>query len=135
MSVSKDRGVCAFSGFTLLEVMVAIAIIAIVVLSIYRLHTQTISMNTAARFYTIAPLLAEDTLAAIEIQKADQWQADGGDFGEKFTGFHWQTQIDAVESELLDVQAERLKKIEVTISFNHDEYVYHLRTYRFIEAF
>jgi prepilin-type N-terminal cleavage/methylation domain-containing protein len=47
------------SGFTLLEVMVAMAIMAIVLVSVYRMHSQTLTMNMAARFYTQAPMVAQ----------------------------------------------------------------------------
>ncbi|MCU0593194.1 MAG: prepilin-type N-terminal cleavage/methylation domain-containing protein, partial [Desulfobacterales bacterium] len=45
-------------GFTLLEVMVALGIMAIVLVSVYRLHSQTLAMSVESRFYTQAPLLA-----------------------------------------------------------------------------
>ena len=44
------------SGFTLLEVMIALAVMSIVLVSVYRMHSQSLTMNTAARFYTLAPL-------------------------------------------------------------------------------
>ena len=53
------------SGFTLLEVMVAMAIMAIVLVSVYRMHSQTLTMNSASRFYTLAPLLAQSKLAQL----------------------------------------------------------------------
>ncbi len=36
-------------GFTLLEVMVALSIIAIVLVSVYKMQAQTISMNLAGK--------------------------------------------------------------------------------------
>ncbi|MBW2583428.1 MAG: prepilin-type N-terminal cleavage/methylation domain-containing protein, partial [Deltaproteobacteria bacterium] len=53
------------TGFTLLEVMVAMAIMAIVLVSVYRMHAQTLAMNTANRFYTQAPMLAQGKLAQL----------------------------------------------------------------------
>jgi prepilin-type N-terminal cleavage/methylation domain-containing protein len=50
--------------FTLLEVMVALCILAIVLLSVYRLHSQTISAEHRGRFYTQAPLLARSAWPA-----------------------------------------------------------------------
>jgi len=47
--------VISAAGFTLLETMVAVSIIAIVLVSIYKLHIQTISMNITAKFYATAP--------------------------------------------------------------------------------
>jgi len=50
-------------GFTLLEVMVALAVMSIVLVSVYRMHSQSLTMNTAARFYTLAPMLAQGKMA------------------------------------------------------------------------
>ena len=46
--------------------MVAMAIMAIVLVSVYRMHSQTLTMNTANRFYTQAPMLAQSKLAQLE---------------------------------------------------------------------
>ena len=46
-------------GFTLLEVMVAVAIVAIALSAVYKLYSQAFDMNQSARFYTTATLLAE----------------------------------------------------------------------------
>ena len=120
-------------GFTLLEIMVAISIIAIVLVSVYKMHAQTISMNYAARFYTTAPLLAQLKIAELETETLEELTDDSGDFGDKFPGYHWNVTIDAVESEGLGNIAEYLKKIDVNISFNKDEFAYSLRTYRFLQ--
>ena len=47
------------TGFTLLEVSVAVLIMSIVLVSVYKLHSQSIAMNTETRFYTQAPMLAQ----------------------------------------------------------------------------
>ncbi len=114
-------------GFTLLEVMVAISIIAIVLVAVYKLHLQTISMSSAARFYATAPLLAQGRLSALEADAL----SDSGDFGEHFPGYTWELAIEDIESEVLGEAAEDLKRIEVTVSLNND-YVYKVKTYRLI---
>jgi len=120
------------SGFTLLEVMVAIAIMAIVLVSVYRMHSQTLTMNTAARFYTQAPMLAQGKLAQLEAAAAEIIAGDSGDFGEKFPGYTWNISTAEVSSEALGEIAADLKRIDMTVSFNGDEYVYNVRTYRFM---
>ena len=59
-------------GFTLLEVMAALAIIAIVLVSVYKLHAQTISMNQAARFYVTASLLAQSKISEFETKLPEE---------------------------------------------------------------
>ncbi|MEE8430960.1 MAG: prepilin-type N-terminal cleavage/methylation domain-containing protein [Candidatus Desulfatibia sp.] len=121
----------ADGGFTLLEIMVSISIIALVLVSVYRLHAQTISMNQSSRFYTTAPLLAQNKLAELEIKPLDELADDAGNFGDEFPGYSWKVTINDVESETLGNTAEDLKKIDIIVSFNQDEFTYDLRTYRF----
>ena len=120
------------SGFTLLEVMVGIAIMAIVLVSVYRMQAQTLTMNTAARFYTQAPMLAQSKLAQLEANSSGIIVGDSGDFGEKFPGYTWNISTAEVSSEALGEIAADLKRIDMTVSFNSDEYVYDVRTYLFM---
>ena len=118
-------------GFTLLEVMVALAIMSIVLVSVYRMHSQSLSMNTAARFYTVAPMLAQSKLAELEAFSSSGFPDDSGDFGDSFEGFTWKSSEAEVASDVLGEVAEDLKRIEITVSYNTDQLVYNLRTYRF----
>ena len=119
-------------GFTLLEVMVALAIMSIVLVSVYRMHSQSIAMNMTARFYTHAPLLAQFKLAQLEAESDDDLSGDSGDFGEDFPGYSWQVAVNEVSSEALGDIANDLVRVDVTVSLNEDEYSYSLRTYRFL---
>jgi len=120
------------AGFTLLEIMVSISIISIVLVAVYRMHIQTIAMNSSVKFYTTAPLLAHGKIAELEINPSDELTDDSGNFGEEFSGYRWNLSIDDIESKLLGTTSKALKKIDVTISFNNDEFTYNLRKYRFV---
>ena len=126
---SDDRRLTG-SGFTLLEVMVAMAIMAIVLVSVYRMQSQTLTMNTAARFYTQAPMLAQSKLAQLEVDSSGITAGDSGDFGDKFPGYTWRISTEEVSSEALGEIAADLKRIDLTVVFNSDEYIYNIRTYR-----
>ena len=117
-------------GFTLLEVLIALAIMAIVLVSVYRLHSQTLSMATANRFYTQAPLLAQSKMAQLEASPAGSFSGESGDFGEKFPGYSWSVATEDVPSEILGEIASDLKRIDVTVTLNENEYVYSIRSYR-----
>jgi len=119
-------------GFTLLEVMVAMAIMAIVLVSVNRMHSQTLTMNAAARFYTQAPMLAQSKLAQLVTDSSGIIAGDSGDFGDKFPGYTWSIATDEVSSEALGEIAADLKRIDMTVSLNRDEYAYTVRTYRFM---
>jgi general secretion pathway protein I len=112
--------------------MVALAIMAIVLVSVYRLHSQTLSMSTASRFHTQAPLLAQAKLAEIATADTFELGSEAGGFGEDFPGYTWQVNVTTVTSEALGEVAEDLKQIDFTVSFNKDEHVYRLRSYRFL---
>ena len=129
----RTRNLQSDFGFTLLEIMVSVSIIAIVLVSIYKMQAQTISMNYEARFYATAPLLAQLKIAELEIINMEDQTDDSGDFGNEFPGYRWDIVIDDVESETFGDIAEDLKEIDVVVSFNKDEFTYNLRTYRFIQ--
>ena len=119
------------TGFTLLEIMVATSIIVIVLVSVYGMHAQTISMNFISRFQTTAPLLAKKVLTEIETKPVDDLVDDSGDFGKEFPNYKWQASVKEVESEALGEIAKDLKQIQVTVSLNEDEDVYNIRLYKF----
>ena len=66
------------AGFTLLEVLVCLSIISIVLVGIYRMHSQTLLMNRSTQFYTTAPLLAQRRLAEIELNTPSDFIDGGG---------------------------------------------------------
>lgn len=118
-------------GFTLLEVMIALAVMSIVLVSVYRMHSQSLTMNTAARFYTLAPLLAQNKMAELETLSSGGFPDYSGDFGEQYPGYSWRTSLADVSSEVLGEVADDLKRIDLTISYNNNQFSHSLRTYRF----
>jgi len=119
-------------GFTLLEIMVAISIIAIVLIAIFKMHSQTINLNLATRFYSTAPLLAQNKIAELETTSLNDQMAESGNFGDDFPNYSWSVSMNNIESEILGAVSESLKKIEVTISYNNDELIYSFRTYKLL---
>ena len=119
-------------GFTLLEVLIAMAIMAIVLVGVYRMQSQTLTMTAASRFYTEAPLLAQDKLSQLEANPSDLIPGDSGDFGEQFPGYSWKVSTEGVSSEILGEAAGDLKRVDLTVSLNGNEYEYSVRTYLFV---
>ena len=118
-------------GFTLFEVLVAMAVLSIVLVSVYRMHSQTLTMNTAARFYTQAPLLAQKKMAEVTTSSAGIFSSDSGDFGENYPGYSWQVTTTDVASELLGEVANDLKRIDIKVSYANNQFSFDLTTYRF----
>ena len=118
------------SGFTLLEVLIAMAIMAVVLVSVYRMHSQTLSMAAANRFYTQAPLLAQSKMAQLEAASSESITGDSGDFGDKFPGYAWSVSTEVLSVEGLGEVAADLNRIDVTVTLNENEYEYTIRSYR-----
>lgn len=121
-------------GFTLLEVMVAVSLMTIVLVAVLNLYMQTVTLANTAKFYSIAPQLAQKALTGVETtlpeSKRNQFS---GDFGDGFQGYRWTVSIDSPVPESLDTTMANLKKIDVEITFNEREFAYKLRTYRFLQ--
>lgn len=129
----KSKRFATHEGFTLLEIMVSLAIISLVLVSIYRMHAQTISMNYDARFYATAPFLAQLKISELENKSIEALADESGDFGNEHPGYRWTLEIQDVVSELLGDASKNLKKIDVTVSLDDDRLSYDVRTYRWID--
>ncbi len=115
-----DRKLMERAGFTLLEVMVSMAIIAIVLVSVLRLQGQTISMNESSRFYTMASLLSQAKMAEIKADPAAAEMDGSGDFGDKYPGYAWQIKAEDVPVDVIEGPKFQLKRIDLIITFNKD---------------
>lgn len=116
-------------GFTLLEVMVAVSIIAIVMVSIVRLQGQTISMNETIRFYALAPLLAQSKLTEIILKPDDFEGEQSGDFGDDYPGYAWKAQTEPLTVEVPESATLELKKIDLLVILNDGQMKFALQRY------
>ncbi|MGD9365397.1 MAG: prepilin-type N-terminal cleavage/methylation domain-containing protein [Desulfobacteraceae bacterium] len=118
------------SGFTLMEVLVALAVLAIALTSIYKLQGRTILMSSKARFLTIAPQLAQSKLAEIERREFDDISDGEGVFGEEYPSYSWTLSVEEIPTELITEKDYHLVRIDVRVARDDDE-DYQLHTYRF----
>lgn len=88
-------------GFTLLEVMIALAVLAIALTAVFQNQSQSISMESQTRFLTTASLLAQAKMAEIETVDLDAISSHQGDYGEDFPDYEWRISIEDTEIELL----------------------------------
>ena len=119
-----------YKGFTLLEVLVAMAVLTIALTSIYKLHGQTMVMSGKARFLTLAPQLAQVKLAEIEGQPFQDIGDGSGDFGEDHPNYQWKLSIEDIPTELFTDDKYHLVRININIT-QSDDNSFQLQTYRF----
>jgi len=77
--------------------MIAMAILAIALVSVYQSQSQSASMASDSRFLTTASLLAQSRMAEIDATDTRSVVAADGDFGEAFPDYRWQMEVGNVE--------------------------------------
>lgn len=97
------------SGFTLMEVMIAMAILAIALVAIFQMQSQSISMSADSRFMTTAALLAQSKMVEAETDSILTNRRDDGDFGPDYPQYIWHLEVG-------DTQLQQFKRIEVTVT-------------------
>jgi general secretion pathway protein I len=98
-------------GFTLLEVMISMAILAIALVAVFQSQSQSLSLENRAKFTTTAALLAQGKMAEIEAADPRDVRSGSGDFGDQFPDYTWE--IDVRDSEMAV-----LKKIDLIVKNN-----------------
>ena len=86
-------------GFTLLEVLVAVAILAIAMVAILKANVQSLDTLTKSRETSTASLLAASKLAEVETVGVAKWTELRGDFGENYPGYTWEVETSNTEVE------------------------------------
>jgi general secretion pathway protein I len=89
----KRRSKVFSKGFTLLEVMIAISILAIAMVVILGLRNRAIDLNGYARDLTTASLLAQSKMGEWELKSFPDPGETAGDFGKENPDFKWRVII------------------------------------------
>ncbi len=116
--VRRCRQLSGQGGFTLLEVMVAVAILAIVLVPLIGSQSQSVSLAGLSRFDTTASLLARQKMSELALADFDGLADGEGDFAGDFSGYHWQvtvTDLTEEESGIPD-SGGMLKMVDLTVS-------------------
>jgi type II secretion system protein I len=94
------------SGFTLIEVMVALAVVAFAFVGLLGLHGRNIQLVDRAVHYSRATLLARKLLTDLQLSDVASLNSDSG----AFEDFTWTRQVDLLEN----VQNVKRVVIQVT---------------------
>ncbi len=98
-------------GFSLLEVMIALAIVAIALVSLLGLSNRSILVQDKIQKVTSATLLAQQLMSEQELNVGKSrvnWEPQEDDFSEPFEGFHWQVSYQ-------DTLISQVKQVTVTV--------------------
>ncbi|MDZ4383917.1 MAG: type II secretion system minor pseudopilin GspI [Nitrospirota bacterium] len=104
----------ATGGFTLLEVMVALLIIATSFIVLLHSRNQSVIAADYARHMTIATLLATEKMGEMEQMELSATGEDSGNFGEDYPEFVWRTIIS-------DTAYEQVREVRVEVSWGEGE--------------
>jgi len=119
-------------GFTLLEVMIAVAVLAIALSAVLGLQSRSLTLAAESRFHTTAALLAQGKMAETAVAGLGNLASDSGDFSDVFAGYAWRLSVQNADLPGLDKMKGRLKRIDLEVTCGEDElYSYDLRLYRF----
>lgn len=137
----KELSVKSRHGFTLMEVLVAMAVVSMVLFSLFRVLSANIELVSAGGFYSTARLLAQKQLAVLESDLENA--ADGqGRFETPFDAWTWQAKVVEVDlSRIEDVIEEKsgpqagdrhpLLRIEVEIRREDSDRTFSFAGFRF----
>lgn len=98
-------------GFTLLEVLVAVAVLALALVSLLGLHLRSIALIDRDQRVTEATLLARELMTAVEIGPLPDLGVVGGDFEERYPDrypdLRWEREV--LPTPLADVREVRIR--------------------------
>ncbi len=94
-------------GFTLIEIMAALAVLAVSLVVLLGLRNRDLLLTANARAVTDISMLAQRKMTEISTDIPDVGLREG-DFGEDAPGFRWEAQIDETEFETLRVLSLRI---------------------------
>lgn len=128
------RFISRFQGFTLLEVMIAVAILAIALTALFGSQSRSLSLATETSFNTMAPLLAAAKMAELEsgvVAMAD----DEGEFGDDFVGYTWQMTVEEATLTGLEALADLERPLQrATLSVKWGETTYNYTLVRYVRS-
>jgi len=122
-------------AFTLLEVMIAVAILAIALVTLYGSQSRSLSYATEAYFNTVAPSLAAAKLAEIQ-SGIREVVSDSGDFGDNFPGYSWQVEVEDGSFEDIEPLADmgpRLQKVDLKVEWSDSPFSFSLIYYMYLK--
>ncbi|MCP4263297.1 MAG: prepilin-type N-terminal cleavage/methylation domain-containing protein [Planctomycetes bacterium] len=106
------------TGFTLVEVIIALVVVSISLLGLIRLHLISISMAEVAEVTSQAVLLAEEKIAETLASGYPEKGIKSGEIEKNAQILHWRTEVaDLQSSKLTNAEITGLRRICVEVGF------------------
>lgn len=116
-SAPSTRGAAAARGFTLLEIMVALAIISVALVALLALGNRSIATHARLQQLTQATLLAQQKLATAEVDarlgRLEQIRQEGV-FPEPYAAYRWRL-------EFADTPLPSIRTVTVTVAWGEED--------------
>lgn len=120
------------SGFTLLEVMIAVAIIAIALTTLLGSQSQSVAIANSAKFETMAALLAQSKMSELTVMETGTLISDRGDFGADYPGYEWEATVSDITIEGVGTLSDYLKQIDLKVTWG--VFSYQIRLYHYVQT-
>jgi type II secretion system protein I len=102
-------------GFTLLEIVICLGLIALVLVAVFHLQAQNLDLQSEAQFMTIATCLLQERLSQIQALEKIEEGTNSGDFGKDYPDYTYKQEV----SEVPDT--EILYKVRVAVILERDK--------------
>jgi general secretion pathway protein I len=100
-------------GFTLLEVLVAVAMLGVGLVSLLGLHVRNLALLERDRNITDATLLARTLMSEVEVQPFPDLGVESGDFEDRYPGefpdYRWEREVVPAPLPFPDVREIRVR--------------------------
>jgi general secretion pathway protein I len=102
--------------------MIAVALIAIALVTLIGVQAQSVAIASGSRFDTMASLLAQWKLTDVHVHDFEGLQSSSGDFGELYPQFSWKIQVEETRGAEIGLQGTggMLKTVDVTVLHDQD---------------
>ncbi|MCW5198190.1 prepilin-type N-terminal cleavage/methylation domain-containing protein [Desulfobulbus sp. F4] len=125
MNAARSSYLTRETAFTLLEVMVAVAVIAMSFTALLASQSRSLSVAALARFEAVASLLAKQKLAELEAGGFENLNSGSGEFADDFSEYRWQAEVKELAEDETGIKGSEgmLKLIELTVKREEKESV------------
>jgi general secretion pathway protein I len=102
-------------GFTLLEIVICLGLIALVLVAVFHLQAQNLDLQSEAQFVTTATFLLQERFSHIRSLANVEEGTQSGNFGEDYPDYTYSQEVSGV----FDI--ESLYKVRVTVSLEREK--------------